>query len=78
VLDQADSLSRRIVTAGKDDQERVRRAFRRVFAREASSDEVAKGALLVESLRSEGVSEEDAWSALCQALLMSNEFRYVD
>jgi hypothetical protein len=74
------------------DEARVRRAFRSALGRDPTAAE-ARGALdLVASLEGELAGQAAgepaakaeshprirAWAGLCQALLSSNEFRYVD
>jgi hypothetical protein len=44
----------------------------------ANPAEIKQALKLVRSTQAEGASEEAAWASLCQALLISNEFRYID
>ena len=91
VVRLADRFARRLVAdaahAGTD-AARVRQAFRQALGRDPTAAE-ARGAIdLVASLQRElttqTAEEPDsaprirAWAGLCQALLSSNEFRYVD
>ncbi len=78
VIDQANCFARMVMSESADGQARVRFAFRRAFSREPSAEELKRALELVQLATSELMSEEKAWAGLCQALLVTNEFRYVD
>jgi hypothetical protein len=73
VLTQAKHLAERVIRdEPKDEEARVKRLFRLVFARSPSADEVKLARQLVKP----GTS--DAWRDLTHVLLCSNEFVYLD
>ncbi len=72
VRDRAAALGKRLADAGTSDVDRIRAAYRAVFARAAEPAEIAAGA---EFLRSE---PKDAWTRYAQALLSANELLFVD
>ena len=78
VIEQARGFAKVVVQAAADDEARVRLAFRRALNREPNSEELQQAIELVESTVSELDSAEQAWASFCQALLVTNEFRYVD
>ncbi|MBL8695231.1 MAG: DUF1549 domain-containing protein [Planctomycetes bacterium] len=62
-----------------DDGARIREAWRRILLRDPAAEEVSFSAAFVERARKTALSSEMlAWRGLCQALLASNEFLYVD
>ena len=66
--------------APADDADRTHWAFRRALQRNPTSAEISHVIGLVEKLQTgENPSrEEAAWAILAQALLSTNEFRYID
>jgi hypothetical protein len=79
VVQQAGHFAHLVIGACQDDEARVRFAFRRALNRAPDSQELAQARQLVQQTASElGAEEEIAWTSLCQALLVTNEFRYVD
>lgn len=78
VIKQSAALSERVLKEVAVDDERVRRVFAKTLCREPSSDEHARALEFVQLTRSNTQSESSAWASLCQALLISNEFRYID
>jgi mono/diheme cytochrome c family protein len=78
VLEQAEHLARALgaVEAAKDPGARIRELYRRVYAREPDTEEAALGLRFVE----EGAagSPEGAWAEYAQAMMLGNEFAYVD
>jgi hypothetical protein len=78
VIEQADCLSRLVLSEAEDDEARARLIFRRVLCREPEEKELAEALELVRLTVSNVTSEDKAWASLCQALLVTNEFRYVD
>jgi len=57
-----------------DTDERIEQLWRRALLRSPDDTELASARYLLETLK----PQENAWSALCQSLLATNEFRYVD
>ncbi len=64
------------------DEERVRSAYLRAFAREATADEVGRALSFVQryeaSQADKGAGRAKAWAAWCQVLFASSEFVYVN
>jgi len=77
VVEQADCLARLVMSQPGDEKTRVRFAYRRALNREPNGEELRRAVQLVQSVAS-NLNEERAWATLCQALLITNEFRYVD
>lgn len=78
VIGQAEVLAARICKSSQLGKERVRNAFRIALQRAPSRVELASALELVHAQRAAGEKDEKAWASFCQALLMTNEFRYVD
>lgn len=88
VVEQSRILARRLLAAGSAVEESAlaAEAIRRVLAREPESGEVERAVALVRdadaqlrSLQPDAtLRREWAWAGACQALLATNEFRYVD
>ena len=86
VVQQSLFLAERVLAAGSDGRERVRQAYRSVFARDPQSRELEESLGFVEATERdlETVHPEPeqrratAWAAFCQTLLASNEMRYTD
>jgi hypothetical protein len=70
VREAAAALADRIEKRSAEDRVRIYYAFRSVYGREPTADEVR----LVEQARSDGSD----WEIIAHALLSSNEFLYVD
>jgi hypothetical protein len=86
VVQQAEKLAARLRMDRPSDPERVRLAFELAFARLPSREEqrLAEAQMLLvrEKLQTTDVPTEEhgrkAWAALCQVLICSNEFAFVD
>ena len=79
VVEQAQHLATHLITSiGSDEQARVRLGYRQSLQRDPDPEELYRAVELVQSVRTESGSEEKAWATFCQALLASNEFRYID
>ena len=83
-VENSEALARRVLADAQDDDLRVRRLWRLVYAREPRADESA-GALAHLSLVAKLHAADDAeaarlaaWQNLSQALLASNEFMHVE
>ncbi|MGH7129438.1 MAG: DUF1553 domain-containing protein, partial [Planctomycetaceae bacterium] len=71
---QAEALAERLsIEAGPDLADRIRHAYRLLYAREATDEELRLG---LEFLA--GSAEETAWVEYAQALLASNEMLFLD
>jgi hypothetical protein len=78
VVEQAEQFARGVVKDEKKIAGRIAAAWRRAYGREPRDDERAAAADFFQAAKSELKSSDRAWFSLCQALLMSNEFRYID
>ena len=78
VVEQADRFARLVMSETADPLGRVRAAWQRAFLREPNPVELERAVELVRMTEADLQSEEKAWASLCQALLVANEFRYVD
>ncbi|MFM7607192.1 MAG: PSD1 and planctomycete cytochrome C domain-containing protein [Prosthecobacter sp.] len=86
VIDQARRFAMRLIKASNKSEKRIRQAYLHAFGRDASADEIQRGidflretdSMLVSMQPDYARRELDTWAALCQALLASNELRYVD
>ncbi|MCA9192885.1 MAG: DUF1553 domain-containing protein [Planctomycetales bacterium] len=77
----ADGLARQILQSCNDDKERIRLLFERVLNRTPDQQEVNWVLDSLADLKGNLASGEEAdfftWSAVCQSLLVANEFVYV-
>ncbi|MEK6238757.1 MAG: DUF1553 domain-containing protein, partial [Planctomycetales bacterium] len=82
VVEQAEILAQGLLAnKGWDDARRVSRLYRLALQRTPSEVELQRAIRYVQSIGS-SLSEADrrqkSWASLCQAVLASNEFRYID
>ena len=67
-------------------EERVKHAYHRILGRHPNTVEMERAIALVQGLKADikfqksdvGSPERKAWAGLCQALLLTSEFRYID
>jgi len=78
VIEQAEHFAQSIMKGSTDDNHRVRSAFHRALNRDPSQNEIDQAIELLRSTKTELKSDNKAWNSLCQALLATNEFRYID
>jgi len=78
VLSQATKLAELLIASSAEEDERVTLAFRHVLSRTPTQPEFEQARQLVRQTQNELNSEDKAWATLAQALLATNEFRYVD
>lgn len=78
VIDQSKHFARLVMNETASPEGRVRIAWERAFSREPNPAEIDKALELVRATEAELSDAEKAWASLCQALLTTNEFRYVD
>ena len=78
VIEQAEHFAQSIMKGSTDDNHRVRSAFNRALNRDPSQNEIDQAIELLRSTKTELRSDNKAWNSLCQALLVTNEFRYID
>lgn len=83
--DAAQNFAARLFKLSGDTATRLRAAYRLAFAREATDDDIRRAqnylittdAALNSSQQDSTKREQEVWSLLCQALMMSNEFIYL-
>lgn len=78
VIEQARCFAERIVTDAETQSSRIELAWNRAFSRSPTDDEVIKAAGFLKDAEDELRDQRKAWASLCQALLATNEFRYID
>jgi hypothetical protein len=84
LIEQAKALSKRSeIASSPDTAARIRLAYSIIFGRAPSSEELANGLQFLqgaEQIRpaSAGATALSPWEEYCQALLMTNEFSFVD
>ena len=86
VIDQSKRLAARLLQSSSDDTGIIRDAYRRAFSREADENEIQRAteflhntdAAFASANLSKDTRRQTVWAAFCQALLSSNELRYVD
>jgi hypothetical protein len=87
VIDSASKLAERIAEQAGDPDDRVRLAYRIAFSRPADESEVDRAVQFVTETQAElkqsgqqntAVAEMTAWTAFCQSILASAEFRYIN
>ena len=86
LVSQAESLASDLISdSDLSNTTRVIHAYRRILAREPDVTEVKQSIELVKTLQSDlstkpdaAVRELQSWAGLCQALLLTSEFRFVD
>jgi len=74
VVEQSKSLASQVLAAADDDGGRVDAAYRMAFCRAATPDERAA----IDKYLSRSSDKEKQWAEICQTLLASAEFRYVE
>ncbi|QDU60233.1 Planctomycete cytochrome C [Planctomycetes bacterium Pan216] len=80
VIEQARHLAQLATSHAKSDDARVRMLFRRTLCRDPAPAELRGAIAMVNAAAGEfgDKGTEKAWEALAQAMLTTNEFRYVD
>ncbi|MCX6856894.1 MAG: PSD1 and planctomycete cytochrome C domain-containing protein [Verrucomicrobia bacterium] len=86
IVEQSRHFARLLQKSHADDAGRIRMAYQRVFGRGVSDAELQRAldflreadSMLVSTQTDHPRRELDTWAAFCQALLASNELRYVD
>jgi hypothetical protein len=76
-VQQAEAFAKSIAASTSDDAEQIQLAYHRALNREPLATEFQQATELIASVAAES-NHHQALAALCQALLICNEFRYVD
>ena len=71
VADECEALAERLLGSHGNDEQRVQQLYETLFARPPTDNET-KGALQFVN------GMDDVWKSLCRALMMTNEFVYID
>ena len=77
VIGQAFNMAKRVMDSTEGKPDGIRLAYELAFAREATDDEVSRAHEFLNSVAEEK-DRPGQWTVLCQALLASAEFRYID
>jgi hypothetical protein len=78
VVNQAAHFAYLVQESTADSFGRIVAAWHRAYSRDPDDEELQAALKFVRETEAELNSADRAWSSLCQALLASNEFRYVD
>ena len=87
VVERATKLAVQLLSqSGSSNQDRIQDAFRTLLQRQPSRAEIQQTSVYLQSVErrlSKSVQDSDertiqVWASFCQAMLMTNEFRYVD
>jgi cytochrome c553 len=82
ILEQSQKAAELIMASSSDVRGRVDRAYRTILQRPPTADEIRRGSQFVEEYGQVAAGEKAgstdvAWTALCQTLMSSAEFRYL-
>ena len=78
VIHQAEHLAERVTKTNKSNDESIRLLWQHALGRNPTSDELTQASGLLRQSEYELLSKQKAWVSVAQALLLTNEFRYVD
>lgn len=78
VIGQAAHLATYVTMKTDDESSRITTLWQRTFGRMPNAEEVKNAADFLRASESELLPADKAWASLSQALLATNEFRYVD
>ena len=73
-----DVLANRVTKTDKSDNETIKTLWQHALGRSPNDDELAQASSLLRRSEYELLSKKKAWASVAQALLLTNEFRYVD
>ena len=78
IMDSATSLARRLLKVSVSDHSRIEMAFEQILGRRPDQMELERASQLVEDSSSTSSSDSAlAWAMLCQGLMITNEFIYL-
>ena len=86
IIEQSRRFAKRLLQTPAESEKRIAKAYRDALGRDATTAELQRGldflreadSMLVSTQTDHPRRELDTWAAFCQALLTSNELRYVD
>jgi hypothetical protein len=73
----ARKFAARITTESSDEARRLERAYRLALGRSVAEEERTQAMRYLDQAQSQLASRMAAWESLCRALLLTNEFVYV-
>ena len=78
VTEQAGFFAQRVTETSSNENARIQFAYLTALNRKPTPEELQQALDLIRYTKSDTKSETKAWASLCQALLSTNEFRYID
>ena len=86
LIEQSRRFATKIQKAAREDAQRIQFAYRNALGRSATDAEVQRArdflretdSMLISTQNDENMRLSDSWAAFCQALLASNDLRYLD
>jgi hypothetical protein len=75
---RAEAMAKLVTADGRNEADRIRLAFRRAYARDPSAEELAEARHFVAQQTTQYGDESLALRDLCQSLLASSEFLYIE
>ena len=77
INNQAANMARRVANNAKNKDDRIKFAYNLAFSRLATIEEISNAKAFLNKL-SLNKNTNEQWAMLCQALLASAEFRYIE
>ncbi len=78
IMDAATSLARQLLGVSVSDDSRIELAFQQILGRSPTEVEIERSSQLIDDLMtSSNLDSVAAWSMLCQSLMVTNEFIYL-
>ena len=77
-MQQAEHFAQRVISATSEPSEQIRLAFRLAYGREVADMELKEAGRLIDLTGAQTETKTSSIVLLCQGLLISNEFRYID
>lgn len=78
VIEQATLFASHVMSHAADNPSRIQFAWNQAFSRDPDADEVKNAISFLREAEYDLKDASKAWASLCQALLATNEFRYID
>lgn len=78
VIEQARTFANLILSQSTDPDSRIKLVWQRAYQRQPTTTEIAEAKAFLKASQTELATKALAWQSLCQAVLISNEFRYID
>ncbi|MEQ2009139.1 MAG: PSD1 and planctomycete cytochrome C domain-containing protein [Limisphaerales bacterium] len=74
----AEKFAAGLLASASDDARRIDLAYRKAYARQPAAKELARAMKFLADFKSDSAASPAAWVVLCQSLLASNEFIYLN